>query len=219
MGILDIFFKRNVPKNEVQESIPKIQNEHILQELDALGISTKDVLREHNHRLAFSIFCYLFAYDLKLRIKIANHLAPALAGDKELRYTEEDFPNIIELQSYFNNFRVTFLADLTIYFTELYQVATDILEEETDKNITLSTQLFNAAQELDRWYMNQIKEKLAPEENESGEINELHRDLYTQCIDVLDEVKETGFLCFTKVLHANSSKFAKKNIDDKRLKK
>lgn len=217
MGILDIFLKRNEHKKELVENIPKIENEVILQELDALNISTKDILRKHNHRLAFSIFVYLFAYDLKLRIKVANHLAPALSGKDTLHYSEEDFPNLIELQSYFNNFRVTFLSDLSIYFTELYQLASDVLEKETDRNVILATQLFNAAQELDRWYMNQIKEKLEPEENELGEINELHRDLYNQCIDVLDEVKETGFLCFTKVLHANSSKFAMKNTGLKKL--
>ncbi|KKM89628.1 hypothetical protein LCGC14_1246680, partial [marine sediment metagenome] len=138
------------------------------------------------------------------------YLIPNPDGNQIKGYSEDDIPDIIELQSYFNNFRVTYLSDLSVYFSELYQVASEILEEETDKNIALSTQLFNAAHQLDKWYMNQIKERLAPKEDKNGPINEHHVQLYDQCLAVLDEVKEAGFICFTKVLHANRNEFSKR---------
>ena len=204
MGILNLFSSsKGEEETKLKTEVEEVSNEKILQELDALGIWTKELLKRHKHKLLFVIFCYLFAYDLKLRKRISSFLAP-LASNNESNYDEKDIADIIELQSYFNNFRVSILSDLTVYFTELYQVASEIVEKEKEELVLLGTQIFNAAKKIDQWYIQQIHNILKPRKDKTGKINEQWEKMYQECLNVFEEIKEAGLITMKKVLHSNT---------------
>ena len=169
-------------------------NDDILRELDAFHIETTELVNKDLHGVVFPVFKLLFVNDLFLRKTIAKQLIPDAFGDIKITYSEEELRQLVELQSYYNNFRIILLSTIANRLVELYDIATELV----DKNVTLATQLFNATKQLDNWYISQIKEKLSPKVED-----EQHIKMYEESISLLDEVRNTGLISMQKVLKAN----------------
>ncbi|HKZ43305.1 MAG TPA: hypothetical protein VJ044_20270 [Candidatus Hodarchaeales archaeon] len=193
---------RKLPNNTLRGQIQsqtrldlEVTNENILQELDAIAIISSELLFKHQHRLSFFVFWYLFAYDLSLRKKIAGSLVPNSEGNFDYSFTEQELGNIIELQSFFNNFRVQFLSDISKYLVGLYDNACGIIYN----NLPLGTEIFTVAALIDKWYIQMISRYLAPKQDQ-----EIHQKIYSECQNVLEEVKQTGLECMKRVLIAQT---------------
>lgn len=185
---------KRLHENRVEATSYNPTNDEILRELDALHIETTELINRDLHILVFPVFKLLFINDLFLRKTIASQLIPNAFGDIKITYSEEELKQLVELQSYYNNFRITLLSTIASRLIELYDIATELV----NKDLTLATQLFNATKQLDNWYIRQIKEELSPKNRD-----EQHTKMYEECINLLDEVKNTGLQSIQTVLRAN----------------
>ena len=106
------------------------ENQEIFENLERIISLSETLLENNKHGLVFSIFNHLVKNDLTLRQKIANELFPGPVEDFEPKYSQEELNEIIQLQTFANNFRIALLVKITEFIIECYKEALKTVEED-----------------------------------------------------------------------------------------
>ena len=149
----------------------------IRKENESLYNSALHELREDNHTRVMEILNYFIENDLYLRRIIADQFNPF--GFISLKI-------IIELQSYYNFFRITLLSDVVNYLVLSYNQVKKYIKSDYD----LAFEWYKYAETLNEVYIYDINtilrqtKKVAPDEHQVK--------IYNEVVDAFEEVKKIG---------------------------
>ncbi|OLS26721.1 MAG: hypothetical protein HeimC3_08230 [Candidatus Heimdallarchaeota archaeon LC_3] len=180
-----------------------IEDQEIIGILERIVSLSQNLLEKNQHVLVFNIFLHLVRNDLHLRKKIAYELFPGAVDDFQPQYTQEELNSIIQLQTFANNYRIQFLVRITDYIVGKYKKATEMVKKDFNEG----TRLFKNAQDLDFWYIKQIKSSFKDSLNLDKSISEFENQMYDEMVQVLTEVSETGLNSMQKILKEALQKF------------
>ncbi|MFW9928602.1 MAG: hypothetical protein ACFFD1_04350 [Candidatus Thorarchaeota archaeon] len=196
--------------NDTSESLGSHQEEgneenmEIQNTLERIIEVIQTLLEKNKHGVVFAVFNELVKKDLHLRKKIAHELFPGISEDYEPWYSPDELQEIIVLQSFTNNYRIALLVSITNYIINKYKEASEIVKKDFDKG----TIKFKGAQDLDYWYISEIKKNLNRLlKNENDEYREFESQLYDEMLQVLTEVSDTGLETMKKMLKEAITKF------------
>ncbi|MHA1992464.1 MAG: hypothetical protein ACW981_16820 [Candidatus Hodarchaeales archaeon] len=180
-----------------------IEEQEIIENLDRIVNLSEKLLQNNNHGLVFNIFHQLVKNDLHLRQKIADELFPGAVVDFEPQYSPEELNSIIQLQTFANNFRIALLIKITEYIINKYKNATQMVEDDFNQ----ATRDFKYAQDLDHWYIKQIKRSFKESVKPNEDISEFESQMYDEMVQVLSEVSTTGLNSMQKMLKEAMHKY------------
>lgn len=180
-----------------------IEEQEIIENLDKIVNLSQDLLQDNNHNLVFNIFHHLVKNDLHLRQKIADELFPGAVEEFQPQYSQEELHSIIQLQTFANNFRIALLVKITEFIIEKYRNAVQMV----DKDFNQATRDFKFAQDLDHWYIKQIKRSFTESVNPDSEISEFESQMYDEMVQVLAEVSTTGLNSMQRMLKEAMQKY------------
>lgn len=149
----------------------------ILEENEDLYNQAKTALREDNPQRCMEILNYFIENDLTLRRIIAN---------KESPYTFKSTKIIIELQSYYNFFRITLLSEVVNYLVLSYNQVKKHIKSDYD----LAFKWYKYAETINEFYIDDLNEIL--HRNQTETLDEHQIKIYNEVFDAFEEVKKIG---------------------------
>ena len=173
-----------------------VEDQEIIGILERIVSLSQKLLENNHHGLVFNIFNHLVKNDLHLRKKIASELFPGAVDDFQPKYTQEELNSIIQLQTFANNYRIQFLVSITEFIIDKYKKAIEMVKKDFNEG----TRLFKNAQDLDYWYIKQIKRSVKDSLKKDQETSEFEEQMYDEMVQVLTEVSETGLNSMQKIL-------------------
>jgi hypothetical protein len=181
----------------------EIEEQEIIENLDRIVNLSQKLLQNNKHGLVFNVFHQLVKNDLHLRQKIADELFPGAVADFQPQYSPEELNSIIQLQTFANNFRIALLVKITEYIIEKYRNATQMVEDDFNQ----ATRDFKYAQDLDHWYIKQIKRSFKESVKPNEDLSEFESQMYDEMVQVLSEVSTTGLNSMQKMLKEAMHKY------------
>lgn len=158
---------------------------NILEENENLYTSARQALIDDDHARCMEIFNYFIENDLALRRIIADNKSP---------YSFKSLKVIIELQSYYNFFRITLLSEVVNYLILSYNQVKKHIEKEYD----LAIEWYKYAEAINEIYINDLNTilrkslKVSPDEHQVK--------IYNEVVDAFEEVKRIGFQSIRELL-------------------
>lgn len=151
----------------------------ILEENQSLYNSAIHELHEDNHTRCIEILNYFIENDLYLRRIIADRNNP---------FNFNSLKVIIELQSYYNFFRITLVSEVVNYIVLSYNQVKKHL-----KDLDMAFKWYKFAETLNETYIYDIEAILKRSEKEQT-FDEHQEKIYTEVVDAFEEVKKIGIL-------------------------
>ena len=150
----------------------------ILEENESLYNQAKKALRDDDDpKRCMEILNYFIENDLALRRIIANKDSP---------YTFKSTKIIIELQSYYNFFRITLLSEVVNYLVLSYNQVKKYINKDYD----LAFKWYKYAEIINELYIDDLNEILHRTQTES--LDEHQVKIYNEVFDAFEEVKKIG---------------------------
>lgn len=149
----------------------------ILNENEQLyNIGVLELKKEDNHTRTMEILNYFIENDLYLRRIIAK---------KERNPYELSLKVIIELQSYYNFFRITLLSEVVNYLVLSYNQVKKHLKDDYN----LAFEWYKYAETVNEIYIHNLNMILKKGANEA---DEHQKKIYGEVVDAFEEVKKIG---------------------------
>ena len=149
----------------------------ILEENESFYNTAVHELREDNHTRCMEILNYFIENDLYLRRVIADSENPF--GFLSLKI-------IIELQSYYNFFRITLMSEIINYLV----LSFNQVKKHIKKDYDLAFKWYKYAETVNELYIYNFNELLR---NNSDQMPDEHqRKIYSEVKDAFEEVKKIG---------------------------
>ena len=165
-------------RNQKQQLIVNTVN--ILEENESLYTTAVKELRNDNHTRCIEILNYFIENDLHLRRIIA---------DTDNPFGFESLKVIIELQSYYNFFRITLMSEIINYLVLSFNQVKKYIKKDYD----LSFKWYKYSETLNELYIYNFNELLRKNTTDETQMPDEHqRKIYSEVIDAFEEVKKIG---------------------------
>ncbi len=162
-------------RGEAEQLIVNAVN--ILEENESLYKTARQALRNDDHSRSMEILNYFIENDLALRRIIANKDSP---------YPFKSLKVIIELQSYYNFFRITLLSEVVNYLILSYNQVKKHIGTDYD----LALEWYKYAQAVNEIYINDVNSILRKTLKTGPDEHQLK--IYNEVVDAFEEVKKIG---------------------------
>lgn len=177
----------NKDKIDIGEGLPRGKDDQlivntvdILEENETFYKTAVHELRQDNHQRCMEILNYFIENDLYLRRIIADDETPF--GFVSLKI-------IIELQSYYNFFRITLMSEIINYLVLSFNQVKKYIKKDYD----LSFKWYQYAETLNEIYIYNFNELLRKTNSEKEKLPDEHqRKIYSEVVDAFEEVKRIG---------------------------
>lgn len=168
--------------NEIKQNTPGInyslfQNVDVLKELEEIYNEGLILFEEENYLATWKVFKYMYDNDLSLKKRILRVLSP----ENDILVSEKELKEMIELQGFFSNFRISLLETISTRLVNLYDEALKYAETDFKKSSSLAIK----AKDIYRYFTNKLQEY----EN-SDDHHQIQ--MYKTSMETLTIVKESG---------------------------
>ena len=150
---------------------------NILEENEGLYNNARKALQDDNHARCMEILNYFIQNDLALRRIITN---------KESPYSFKSLKVIIELQSYYNFFRITLLSEVVNYLVLSYNQVKKAIKKDYD----LAFKWYQYAEKVNELYIYDLNNILRKNLKDTADEHQVK--IYNEVVDAFEEVKRIG---------------------------
>ena len=160
-----------------------------MKELEEIYNEGLRLFEDENYLATWKVFKYLFENDLLLKKRILR----VLNSSNKTMVSEKELNEMIELQGFFSNFRISLLEVISKRLVNLYDDALNYAETDIKKSSSLAIK----AKYIYRYFTNKLQEY--------QNSDDLHQNqMYKTSMETLTIVKESGerFLSNLQELYA-----------------
>ena len=158
-----------------------INNEVFLLLMDEINIKISNLIKQKKHNLILNIFVYYLENELYLK-KLLNRFK----NKKIHNYNLRKYREILELQNYYNNFRILLISQIAEYMTQTFNK----LQRMIDFDLLKSLKYFTYYEKVLNFYIENFKYKMHSEYNKISNINSEKMIQYNQTLKIFIELKE-----------------------------